>query len=186
LVERLPYFPEHVLASLAGVSHIVLAGAEAPGSFFAYPESESLLVPKGCKVPELVGGHQDVVGALAQLEALLEASDEKPKCYQRQSVDIPQGGLSTAKVAKILASQMPEKSIFCGDSGGGSAVYEPAQTAAAHTWLNLTGARSDREAPYRSVLPFRHGMREFLPYLAMVPRCIPIRLSGLSPESPWM
>jgi len=147
LVERLPYFPEHVLASLAGVSQIILAGAEAPVSFFAYPESESLLVPKGCKVLELAGGHQDVVGALAQLEALLGASDEEPKCYQHQSVDIPQGGLSTAKVARILASQMPEKSIFCGDSGGGGAVYEPAQTAAAHTWLNLTGGSIGQGGP---------------------------------------
>ena len=146
-IERLPYFPEHVLASLEGVSQIVLAGAEPPVSFFAYPETESLLVPKDCQIIELAKGHQDIVPALRQLESLLDASETEPDCYQPERVDLPEGPLSTANVAKILASMMPENSIFCGDSGGGGAVYEPAQKSARHIWLNLTGGSIGQGGP---------------------------------------
>lgn len=147
MIERLAYFPEHVLASLEGVNQIVLAGAEPPVSFFAYPETESLLVPKDCQVIDLAKGHQDIVNALAQLEHLLEASEVEPDCYQRELLDLPQGTLSTANVARILAAKMPENSIFCGDSGGGGAVYEPAQRSASHIWLNLTGGSIGQGGP---------------------------------------
>jgi acetolactate synthase I/II/III large subunit len=147
MIERLPYFPEHVLASLEGVTQIVLAGAEPPVSFFAYPQTESLLVPKDCQVIDLAKGHQDIVSALAQLENLLEASEVEPDCYQQELLDLPQGTLSTANVARILAAKMPENSIFCGDSGGGGAVYEPAQRSASHIWLNLTGGSIGQGGP---------------------------------------
>ena len=37
-IDKLPYFPEHVLATLAGIKRVVLAGAATPVSFFAYPD----------------------------------------------------------------------------------------------------------------------------------------------------
>ena len=52
-VERLQYFSEHVTAQLAGLEQIILVGAPAPVSFFAYPGKESWLVPEGCEVIEL-------------------------------------------------------------------------------------------------------------------------------------
>ncbi|MBT6247097.1 MAG: acetolactate synthase large subunit [Gammaproteobacteria bacterium] len=147
VIERLPYFPEHVLASLEGVSQIILAGAEPPVSFFAYPETASLLVPKGCQVIDLAKGHQDVVNALSQLESLLGASEIAPDCYQYEPLELPQGALTTMNVARILAAKMPANSIFCGDSGGGGAVFEPAQRSASHIWLNLTGGSIGQGGP---------------------------------------
>ena len=35
-VERLPYFPEQILAALKGTEHLILVGGEIPASFFAY------------------------------------------------------------------------------------------------------------------------------------------------------
>jgi acetolactate synthase-1/2/3 large subunit len=47
----------------------------------------------------------------------------------------------------MIAESMPEKSILCGDSGGGAAVLGPAQTTKAHTWLNLTGGSIGQGGP---------------------------------------
>ena len=41
VVERLPYFAEQIVAFLAGLEQLVLVGAEAPVSFFAYPGKPS-------------------------------------------------------------------------------------------------------------------------------------------------
>ena len=44
-VLRLPYPPEMAIAALAGTKHLVLAGAEAPVHFFAYPGVPGTPVP---------------------------------------------------------------------------------------------------------------------------------------------
>src|SRR4029077_2526030 len=48
-VERIAYFAEAVAAQLDGAKHLILAGAAAPVSFFAYPGKASDLVPEGCQ-----------------------------------------------------------------------------------------------------------------------------------------
>ena len=50
-VDRLAYLAELAEAQLAGVSHLILAGARAPVSFFAYPGRASDLVPATARSP---------------------------------------------------------------------------------------------------------------------------------------
>jgi len=147
VVERLPYFPEQVQSALSGVTHLVLAGAQAPVSFFAYPSTPSELTPEGCLVDCLAEGHQDVAWALAQLMTEAEAQDSGPIRYEKRTNEAPSGALTTRAVALMIAESMPEKSILCGDSGGGAAVLGPAQTTKAHTWLNLTGGSIGQGGP---------------------------------------
>ncbi|MGH2883277.1 MAG: acetolactate synthase large subunit, partial [Solirubrobacteraceae bacterium] len=52
-VERLAYWPELVSKQLDGLEHLILAGATAPFSSFAYEGKDSSLVPAGCAVHEL-------------------------------------------------------------------------------------------------------------------------------------
>lgn len=138
-LERLPYFPEQVTKTLTGVTKLVLAGAEAPVSFFAYPDVASDLVPDGCEVVRLAQLDEDLVGAL---EALAEAvgaapAPEKLNVAQRQAIaDQP---LDTRLAAAVIASMLPEQAIVTVDSGGGGAAAGPCQNAARHSWLNLTG-----------------------------------------------
>src|ERR1700751_4890518 len=46
-IDRLAYLAEFAIAQLGDVRHLILAGARAPVSFFAYPGKPSSLVPEG-------------------------------------------------------------------------------------------------------------------------------------------
>ena len=65
-----PTWPRWPPPSSAGARHLILAGARAPVSFFAYPGKVSSLVPDGCQVHTLAGPGDDVPGALAALAEL--------------------------------------------------------------------------------------------------------------------
>jgi acetolactate synthase-1/2/3 large subunit len=63
-VERLHYFAEQAMEQLDGLEQLILVGASAPVSFFAYPGKESWLTPKKCEILKLAGIDQDVFPAL--------------------------------------------------------------------------------------------------------------------------
>lgn len=144
---RLPYFPEQVMAELEGVRHLVLAGAEAPVSFFAYPNTPGDLTPEGCGVVRLAHAHEDVADALDALAAAVDASANAGPLNVRQRPEVPGGRLNTANAARILAAHMPDGSIVAADSGGGGAAFDPVQRAARCTWLNITGGAIGQGGP---------------------------------------
>lgn len=147
VLNRLPYFPEHVMATLEGTTHLFLAGAEQPVSFFAYQNTPSLLVPEGCFVQQLAASDEDVAHALESLADILEAPLDEYAKYESKRPDLPSGKLSVSAIALIIANMLPENSIICGDSGGGGAAFGPCQTAARHSWLNLTGGAIGQGGP---------------------------------------
>ena len=79
-LERLPYFPEQAIASLANVRSLVLAGTREPVSFFGYPNVPSRLAPEACERIELAAPDEDVVGALDALAEALGAPRDVPAC----------------------------------------------------------------------------------------------------------
>jgi acetolactate synthase-1/2/3 large subunit len=147
VLNRLPYFPEHIIATLQGTRHLILAGAEQPVSFFAYENIPSLLVPEGCSVQRLATGDQDVDHALESLADILGAPADDYARYQSTRPDSPNGKLSASTIALIIARMLPEDSIICGDSGGGGAAFGPCQMAARHSWLNITGGAIGQGGP---------------------------------------
>ncbi len=144
--ERLPYFPEQILASLSGVRNIILAGAEAPVSFFAYPGIPSLMVPEGCEVIRLAEGHEAVTAALEHLADELGAS-EHAETWKEEQASMPTGKLTVSAIASMVARYLPENAVLCGDSGGGGAVFVPVQRSRPNTWLNLTGGSIGQGGP---------------------------------------
>ena len=137
VVNRMPYFPEHILALLQNVKKLVLVGGEAPVSFFAYQNVPSYLVPEHCEVFHVAHRHQNVVQALSDLA---DAIDAKPANVADGSrPDLPEGKISVRNVATILASKVPDNSIVTVDSGGGGAAYPAMQSCVRHSWMNLTG-----------------------------------------------
>src|SRR6202034_1559776 len=64
-VSRLAYLVELAETQLAGVEHLILAGARAPVAFFAYPGRVGDLVPAGCSVSVLADAAQDALEELA-------------------------------------------------------------------------------------------------------------------------
>jgi acetolactate synthase-1/2/3 large subunit len=145
-VTRLPYFPEQVLEILKDVRVLMLAGAEAPVSFFAYRNLPSSLVPDACTVVRLAHRHDDVVAALDALADDLDAP-HAGHAVEAARPDLPKGALSTANVARIVAAMAPEHCIVATDSGGGGAAYPVMQRAVRHSWLNLTGGSIGQGGP---------------------------------------
>jgi acetolactate synthase-1/2/3 large subunit len=142
----LPYFPEQIIDTLAGVRKLVLVGAQSPVSFFAYRNLPSDLVPEGCRVLRLNQRHEDGVGALVALADRLNASAPAPGIVPVRP-DLPVGTLSTRHVSEILAALAPDNCIVATDSGGGGAAYPYLQKAVRHTWLNLTGGAIGQGGP---------------------------------------
>ena len=137
LVDRLPYFPEQVHDALKPVKKLVLAGGQAPVSFFAYQNLPSDLVPDHCEVIHLAHRHENVAQALADVADALDAPAMPGPGGARP--EIPSGPLSRGNIAALLAARAPEGSIVASDSGGGGAAFAPMQRCVRHSWLNLTG-----------------------------------------------
>ena len=146
-VARMPYFPEQVQAVMAPVKKLVLAGARAPVSFFAYPDSPSSLLPAACEVALLSHRHQDVVAGLTRVADALDAPEQVDAVAHGNRPAVPEGKLDTGGVAQALAALIPDQSIISVDSGGGGAAYPVLQQAVRHTWLNLTGGSIGQGGP---------------------------------------
>ncbi len=148
-VSRLPYFPEQISDVLAPVKTLVLAGAQAPVSFFAYRGQPSALVPEGCRVVRLCHRHEDAAGALAALADAVDAVDavEHPTGTSGERPEVPSGPLSARTVAQALAALVPDRAVMTADSGGGGAAFGPMQHSVRHTWLNLTGGAIGQAGP---------------------------------------
>ncbi len=138
-VDRLAYLVESAAGQLAGTRHLILAGATAPVSFFAYPGKPSTPVPAGCHVLALAGPGDDVPAALASLADLV-APDAAPSAQQPQRPGLPDGELTAQSAAAVIGALMPADAIVC-DEANTSGLWLPGATAGAppHDWLSLTG-----------------------------------------------
>lgn len=146
-VERMPYFPEHVLASFAGLNHMILVGAQTPASFFAYQTTPSRLVPDGCDVHTLARVEEDAVDALQQLMERVGASDATARRIRKTDYKMPRGSVSTRGMLQTIAATLPENVIVATDSGAGNAAFPVCQTSVPSTWLSLTGGAIGQGGP---------------------------------------
>jgi acetolactate synthase I/II/III large subunit len=147
-VERLAYWPELVSNQLDGLEHLILAGAKAPYSSFAYPGKNSSLVSAGCEVHELSQPTSDVVRSLEDLVQALDAADAEPALQTAFVPPRPGGPLTAEKVCQAIGATLPEGAILS-DEAITSALALPANTAGAprHDWLTLTGGAIGQGLP---------------------------------------
>jgi acetolactate synthase I/II/III large subunit len=138
-IDRLAYLAEFAAGQLSGARHLILAGARAPVSFFAYPGKASSLVPEGCEVHVLAEPGDDVCGALAAL-AEVAAPGARPVRREAERPEVPDGDLTGANVAAVIGALLPEGAIVS-DEANTSGLWLPGATAGAppHDWLTLTG-----------------------------------------------
>lgn len=136
--ERLAYFAEAATAQLDGTTHLILAGAVSPVSFFAYPGKPSDLVPEGCAVHTLAGP----VGAAGALEDLAQtlAPGTTAVTATLSRPALPSGPLNVQTTAEVIGALLPDRAIVV-DESNTSGFLLPAATAGApaHDWLTLTG-----------------------------------------------
>jgi acetolactate synthase-1/2/3 large subunit len=146
-LERLAYLPEFAAQQLEGARHLILAGARAPVSFFAYPGRPSFFTPNGCQVHVLAEGGDDVPGALVALADLV-AADTKPVPQQPERPALPDGDLTAQSAAQVIGALLPEGAIVS-DEANTSGFWLPGATAGAppHDWLTLTGGAIGQGLP---------------------------------------
>jgi acetolactate synthase-1/2/3 large subunit len=146
-LERVPYLAEVATDLLAGTEQVILAGARAPVSFFAYPGRRGDLLPAGCAVHPLAGPDTDVVGALTALADALDAPADPPR-QPAARPELPTGELTGASFADVVGALLPDRAIVVDEANTAGRAL-PAATAGAprHDWLTLTGGAIGQGLP---------------------------------------
>ena len=146
-VDRVAYLVEFAARQLAGTHHLILAGATAPVSFFAYPGKPATPLPAGCHIHVLAEPGDDVPAALASLADLV-APDASPAAQQPGRPGLPDGELTAETAAAIIGALMPEGTIVS-DEANTSGLWLSGATAGAppHDWLSLTGGAIGQGLP---------------------------------------
>jgi acetolactate synthase I/II/III large subunit len=140
-VDRMPYNVDLALAAMKEVRQLVLAGAKAPVSFFAYPGKPSVLAPADCAVTKLAGAEDDLEGALEALGDELGARTTPPAPLSaRNGTTLPTGKVTPDGIAAVLAALLPERAIVADEAVSTGRAFGPAMSGAApHDWLNIMG-----------------------------------------------
>jgi acetolactate synthase-1/2/3 large subunit len=115
-VERLPYFAEQIVESLAGIEQLILVGAKPPVSFFAYPGKRSWCSPEGCVFAQLAHEHEDGAQALDALDQALGGPTPPIVRVPLALPDLPSGRLTALAVAQAIAHLTPEHAVMADES----------------------------------------------------------------------
>jgi acetolactate synthase-1/2/3 large subunit len=146
--ERLAYFSEQTSAQLAGLENLILVGATAPVSFFAYPGKASWLVPDECEIHELADADQDCLAALQSVADQLGADEEADTMPEAPDFASPRGELSPVAIGQTLTLLMPPDAIVSDEAATcGLGIFPATENAARHDWLMLTGGAIGQGLP---------------------------------------
>jgi acetolactate synthase-1/2/3 large subunit len=145
--DKVAYLAEFAIAQFDGARHLILAGAQPPVSFFAYPGLPGELTPPGCETHVLAAPGDDVPGALEALADLI-AAGSSPVPSPAARPGLPSGDLTAETAAAVIGALLPEDAIVC-DETVSSGIFLPGATAGAppHDWLTLTGGAIGQGLP---------------------------------------
>lgn len=143
--DRLPYFPEPARAVLDPADLVVLVGALPPITYFGYVGHPSALV-KHEQLLVLGRPGQAVAERLEQLaDALAAPAYEAPSLAMPEQ---PEGELTPARIAAVLARELPERAIVSVEGGTcGYPFYAASAAARPHTTLTNTGGAIGQGLP---------------------------------------
>jgi acetolactate synthase I/II/III large subunit len=111
-VQRIPYVPEQAIELLRDFRQLILVGAPAPVSYFAYPGKNSVLTSPESEILRLVGPGEDVVGTLEALATTLSPQNIKPMLTEKaERPPRPSGEITLAGLASAVAALLPENAI---------------------------------------------------------------------------
>lgn len=145
--QRLAYFGESAAEQLQNFDTIILLGAKAPVSFFAYPGKPSTLWPENCQLLELASATDDVVGTLHELVKAIDAP-VVPTPADPPLPEIPEGPLTAEAVGAVLANALPANAVVSDESNtAGAFSYGMFDAAQPHDWLTLTGGAIGQGLP---------------------------------------
>ncbi|MEP7313879.1 MAG: acetolactate synthase large subunit [Pseudomonadota bacterium] len=139
-LERTPYPPEAMQGFMAGLKHLVLLGAAAPVTFFAYPNVRSQAVPDDCQIHRLAG-HDDSNAAALRLLATRFDSPSQPFTRNARNTDVvPDQPLDSQCMATVLARRIPQGAVVIDEAiSGGFGLFAATAGSEPHDWLYTTG-----------------------------------------------
>jgi acetolactate synthase I/II/III large subunit len=147
-IERIPYFAEQIVVTLAGLEQIILVGTKPPVTFFAYPGKPSWGAPEGCEFSYLAHPHEDGVQALNDLADALGVNRVAAPTIALQLPDMPQGPFNAVSIAQIIARLSPENAIFADEAATSSGpLLSRMDRARPWTHLPLTGGSIGQGLP---------------------------------------
>ncbi|HEV2133324.1 MAG TPA: acetolactate synthase large subunit [Terracidiphilus sp.] len=139
-IECLPYAMDQAVAALAGVHHLVLAGAVRPVAVFAYPNRPGYLTSADTTIHVLARLDQDPVQALEALADELGA----PHVSVPGLPQLPEpasGALTSSAVGQTLAALMPEHAIVSDEGVTFRAgIFAQTRDAPPHDWMQNLGS----------------------------------------------
>jgi acetolactate synthase-1/2/3 large subunit len=140
VLDRLPYLAELAIDHIKDLDHLILIGAPAPVSFFAYPNVSSAIAPEGCDEFVLAGPNDDIDQVLEALLEKLDAINVEPDVHPLTIPDLPSGALDVNSAALGIAHFLPENAVVVDESiTSGMVIMPQTTTAQPHDWLNLPG-----------------------------------------------
>jgi len=147
-VERLPYFAEQAAEVLSGFEQLVLVGAAAPVSFFAYPGKDSFLTPGSCEILKLADVHQDTAAALQAVALELSADEPAETAQAAPGAPSPSGILTPMAIAQSLVQLMPDNAIVSDEAATcGLPMFPATVNAPPHEWMTITGGAIGQGLP---------------------------------------
>lgn len=147
-IERIPYFAEQIVATLAEVEQLVLVGAKPPVAFFAYPDKPSTGLPASAEVLVLAHPHEDGRGALAALADAVAASAASPPVAEHRTDASTSGRFDQFGIGRIIAAHLPEGAVVVDEAATcGLGAQVALVTAAPHDALSLMGGSIGQGLP---------------------------------------
>ena len=140
-VQRIPYVPEQAVELLKGFRQLILVGASAPVSYFAYPGKSGVLTSPECEIHSLASPGEDYVGALeALLDALSLKNAKQLRAEKAERPLRPSGEITLQGLATAVGALLPENGIVVDEAmTSGRGLMAATTGAPLHDWLGNTG-----------------------------------------------
>jgi len=140
-VQRIPYMPEQAMEFLKDIRRLILVGAAAPVSYFAYPSKSSVLTSPECEIHTLAKPGEDYEGALEALVTALSLHNKKTLVTDlAERPPLPSGEITLQGLAAAVGALLPENVIVVDEAmTSGRGMMAATAGAPAHDWLGNTG-----------------------------------------------
>lgn len=139
-VDRIPYVLEQATGFLNEFRQVILAGADAPVSYFAYPGKSAVMTSPSCDIHTLASPGEDIAGALDSLASALDLKAVPVRGAKAERPTVPSGQITPDGIATAIAALMPENAIVADESmTSGRSLMAATRGVPHHDWLCNTG-----------------------------------------------
>jgi acetolactate synthase I/II/III large subunit len=139
-VDRVQYVLEQGIEQFKEFRQLILVGAKAPVSYFAYPGKSSVFTSPECEIHELAKPGEDYVGALNALAEVLSLRSQDVTAEKEERPSMPSGKITLSGIAAAVGALLPENAIVVDESmTSGRGLMAATKCAPPHDWLGNTG-----------------------------------------------